>query len=201
MKVERMKRWVPLALALSFSGSVVYSQRPKQAAPPKALLASRAATPLVTRDNFVSLSLLTYGTGPTQETVEVQSNGIKVFHTGRVSRGFGGGGFGDNHNPSSYVPPTIPLSNNQLNTLLRAVNEANLKALSGKYEQKSLRDGTWEVVTLTISDEQNRDLIFSIENHGDTAPHSFYTLAARLRDFIKLKSPRRFATSTSPTSN
>lgn len=205
--MNTMNRCALLALALGFSSGAAQARRPKPSqATVVAPASSRAGVPLVTRDNFVSLSIFTSGGIANLSTnVTVSNNIINRYSPGgsAVSGGWGqggsgpgpsgfgngfGNGFGYPPGGSSTVAASI-LSNNQLNVLLRALDEARFPALTGKYRQKNLADGINETVALTVSDEANRDRTFTIENYGDTAPRAYYEMMNRLRAFIALKFP------------
>lgn len=211
--MKTIRRCVLLALAFGVASGVAQAQarRPKRVVLANAA-PSRAKVPLVTRDNFISLSMNTSGGIANIRTgLTVQNNGISRFSGPAATSGAGfpggGGGFGQGAEvPSSQpgIPPgygsgfgyhvprsfgSVLLSNNQLDLLLRAINSARLPALAGKYEQKNLADGINETVTLTISDEANRDRTFTIQNYGDQAPRAYYAFTSRLRAFTALKFP------------
>jgi len=230
--MNTINRCALLALTLGFCSGAAHARRPRfsQAAlaPPAA---SRAAVPVVTRDNFVALSVRTSGgianlhTSITVTNSSISRSKTQTFFGGPFGGGaigggaiggggsfllpgggagwqkfqFGGGSFGgrrpysgpaDGFGPASGLQfASSYLSGNQLNAVLRILNEARFPALSGKYRQKNLADGINETLTLTISDEANRDRTFTIENTGDGAPRAYSQMMDRLRAFVALKFP------------
>lgn len=125
--------------------------------------AARGNVPVVSLLNFVSLQYERVGGyAGMSSRLSVQSGILSV-------------------NPETHPNQTMnkqssyPLSFNQQIALFDHINAAEIPELAGEYRQKNLSDGWNETLTLTISDEQNRDQQFVIKNYGDTAPAEFYT--------------------------
>lgn len=76
------------------------------------------------------------------------------------------------------------LSAADIEGLIRLINAANLANLNGKsFEQKQLRDGFNEVLTVTLSNGRS----FKVSNYGDTAPPEYYAITQYLN---KLKTEK-----------
>jgi hypothetical protein len=79
------------------------------------------------------------------------------------------------------------LSNDQLEALLRLLNEILFPNLAGNYRQPNLNDGINETIVLKVSDAENRDQTFVVENYGNTAPPGYYRLARYLGRLVQQK--------------
>lgn len=90
---------------------------------------------------------------------------------------------------------SFPLSFNQQVALFDNINAAGITNLVGDYRQRNLSDGFNETLTLTISDAQNRDQRYIINNYGDTAPRNFYRFIDYLNELRDAKTgqPRNTA--------
>jgi hypothetical protein len=80
-----------------------------------------------------------------------------------------------------------PLSFNQQIAFFNHINAAGIPGLVGDYRQKNLADGFNETLTLTISDEQNRDQHYVIKNYGNVAPKNFYQFIDYLNELREQK--------------
>jgi hypothetical protein len=133
--------------------------------------------PEVTRDNFVSLRYESVGgiaALRTETSVLGSTLWLEAFpHLGGIGLMSGA--------PINVPPPSSPLSNNQVKALITQINKLKLPALAGDYRQPNLADGLNETLTLTISDDENRDRSFVIQNYGKTAPQGFYKMTEYLR--------------------
>ncbi len=197
MNTMNLNRCVLLALAVSAISSPAFARHPKPNGTMSTPSASSSASiPLVTRDNFVSLLMHTTGGIANVDTlISVENQRISRFVPepvqGQLYGGYGGGETPPYQPFPRYNPLTASgfLSGNQLNVVLRALNETRFPLLAGKYQQQHLADGLHETVTLTLSDEQNRDRTFIVENIGNAAPRAYYEFTSRLRAFVALKLP------------
>jgi hypothetical protein len=152
-------------------------------------VAAEKKVPAVTRDNFVSLDYQRSGGFTSLKTqIEVQGNEVILEEFPRfggvglesgIANGSGLGLFSGQ--PITTPRPRARLSNNQLDALIRVVNKNKLPALAGKYRQEDLADGLNETLSLTISDENNKDQTFVVENYGNKAPAGFFAVVFYLR--------------------
>lgn len=146
----------------------------------------------VTRDNFISLSLQkSGGFAGINTTLEVQGNVLSDFPSGR-SAGTRTGGAAQR----SESVRTYGLSNNQVKQLIDKINEFKLTALVGNYKQKGLMDGFNETLTITISDSNNNNQQFVINNYGNAAPKSYFEFLTFFNALVQMKmtgAPRSMA--------
>jgi hypothetical protein len=175
-----MKR---LSLVMALLGAFLVLQIPMCAAP---------QTPIVTRDNFVSLRYESSGGYANLKSgIALQGNLLLL----EEFPGSGGTGLASGKERVPFRPTTW-LSNNQLDEIIRSINQARLPAMAGKYHQANLADGVSETLVLVISDDRNEDQSFVIENYGNTAPPEFYRLAEGMRQMRLAKFPDEHGTTT-----
>ena len=87
---------------------------------------------------------------------------------------------------------TSVFSNNQLNKLIVALNEAKFPSLAGKYgDEYEAKKRKVESLSMTISDENNRDRTFDILIRGDSAPRAYFKLTIDLSLLLAEKFPGR----------
>ncbi|BCM88851.1 hypothetical protein IAD21_00693 [Abditibacteriota bacterium] len=183
-----MKRSLPVAFAtlLLFpvlNSAQIWAAPAKPGALPK-IVATKTA-PRVTRDNFVSLSWQqTGGFAGIQTSLQLQSN-VLSYSTNRPTVGGGSG----NSIDRTPLPDTRGVSNHQLDALIEKMNQVHLPALVGNYRQPNLADGFNEVLVLTISDKDDRDQHFVIQNYGDKAPRGYFAFVAAFRALAGMKFP------------
>lgn len=124
----------------------------------------------VSKDNFVSLQWSrSGGFAGISENYTVQNYEIiKPFNSG------GGVGGGVGFSPSYSPPQVAPLSENQRKELLEQLKKAQIPVIAGNYQQEGLSDGFNETLTLTLSDKDNFDQSFTINNYGNKAPASYF---------------------------
>jgi len=136
----------------------------------------------VTTDNFVSLHYSQLGGyAGISKSMSVHSGALWLE---RDSRPGGMGGIAFPIDPAQQ----FPLSHNQLKALIKQINASKILQLVGKYHQENLADGWNETLTLTISNQENKDQSFIIENYGKTAPAGFYTFISYLNQLRDQKS-------------
>lgn len=89
---------------------------------------------------------------------------------------------------------SYPLSFNQQIALFNNINAARILEIAGDYRQRNVADGFNETLTLTISDENDRDQQFVIKNYGDTAPRNYYQFIDYLNELRDQKTGQTKAT-------
>lgn len=140
--------------------------------------------PQVTRDNFISLEYETVSdfVGFSSQT-RVRGNTITIEAPPTLtSRAL--------LLESPAGPPlSAGLSNNQLDELIRLLNKTRLPLLSRSYRDPKTTDADKEVLTLKISDADNRDRVFAIENYGKTAPLGYFQVVELLQQLRHDKFP------------
>lgn len=138
-------------------------------------------SPVVTRDNFVSLELFRKsdykGAGV---WLRLDNAGLRVkvaqkpqSESGEVPIPYF----------SSLWTEPAPASRAQIDSFLNLLNVIRFPQIAGYCYGKSKDAGFGEVLTLTISDAQNHDQKFEVQNFGDAAPREYSQLVKRLRAF------------------
>jgi len=162
-----------------------------EAAPAKGGSTSARSTPkapALTRGNFVSLEMQTSGGfAGIQTRLLISGNNISFSQKRPGST-------------AADMPQESAMSNNQLDALVRLLNEARFTSIVGKYNQPNLYDGFHETVTLKLSDSKNVDRTFVVENYGDRAPASYYKVTEYLRQLQQMKLTTGAAASTATAS-
>ncbi len=183
-----MKRTLPITFAALVLFPILNTPSlwaaPIQAgALPKGVTAKKA--PRVTRDNFVSLSWQqSGGFAGLMTSLNLESN-VLSYSAGRQSSG-GGSGNAPNTAP---LPQTRGVSNRQLDSLIAKLNQYRIPALVGNYRQPNLADGFNESLVLTISDNNDHDQQFAIQNYGNAAPRAYFDFMTSFRALAGTKFP------------
>ena len=95
---------------------------------------------------------------------------------------------GDRISLSTTRPETnrvAPFSRAERETLAQILQRTDAMKLAGKYEQKELRDGFGETLTIVLKTKRET----RIENFGDRAPAAYYTISSYLRELQARKFP------------
>ena len=132
----------------------------------------------VTRDNFVSLTWSVRSNADSTRTVDyfLDKNAISLLPV-PIAGGFGGGF-------PPYTPPVVkPLSTNQFESLLRALQLADVPALAGATQPQNAR----ETLVLTLSDANDADQSFAIASAGENSPAAYRQLSDYLVGFVRGK--------------
>ena len=143
-------------------------------------------TPIVSRENFVSLSWeQSGGFAGLITSLKVEGN---MFSYSSGAREVPGGHTG-NFIEHPIIPQIQAMSNHQLDTLIFKLNQTRIPALVGNYRQPNLADGFQEVLVLTISDKNDQDQQFTIQNYGNKAPRGYLEFMTFFRVLAGKKFP------------
>lgn len=142
--------------------------------------------PIISRENFVALSWeQSGGFAGLITTLKVEGNVLSYSSAARELPGGRTGNFIEH----PIIPETQGVSNHQLDSLIAKLNQTHVAALVGNYRQPNLADGFQEVLVLTISDKNDQDHQFIIENYGDTAPKGYAEFTTFFRTLVGKKFP------------
>ena len=133
----------------------------------------------VTRDNFVSLEWRVVSRVDENRTLDysIDKNSISLLPP-QILGGFGGGF-------PPYSPPTVrPLSTNQFEALVRALQLADVPAMAGN---DTKQQKPHETLNLTLSDADNADQNFVIVSSDNNAPTNYGKLSDYLTHLIRDK--------------
>ena len=138
--------------------------------------------PKLTRDNFVSLEWRVPSRADENRTLDylIDKNSISLLPT-QVAGGFGG--FGGGFPP--YSPPDVrPLSTNQFEALVRALQLADVLAIAS--ENAEIHRPR-EILILTLSDTNNADQTFAVSFSDDKKPDAYRKLSDYLAELVRGK--------------
>ena len=119
----------------------------------------------VTRDNFVSLEWRTPAPADETRTLDylIDKNSIALLSP-QIGGGYGG--FGGGFTP--YFPPEVrPLSTNQFEALVRALQLADVPAMARETAQSPKSSPPQQTLVLTLSGENNADQSFVVVTSGE----------------------------------
>jgi len=194
-----MKRLFPGAAVL---GALLMLQSSMWAAP---------KSPVVTRDNFVSLEYSTLETSSgARLRLSIEGNQVRLTTSAPVLSGlssvtpFSSVTLYDSDTPFSGFTPfsgvqpgskSAPLSNNQLDALIKVINQLRLADIQ-EQAQKDKEPRTSENLTLVVSDEKNDDRTFVINSDDLISPKY-----SRLKDYLRQIQTQKFEKAVNPTSD